>query len=143
MKKKRGYIIIATLLLSITSVMALEEFSSPEGKVVKIESPEELSNMVSGLNPSSTNPIYLILPRPSTTGKCAGFGDATMNVSKNESFNTRSSVPRTGECVCGTVYTSGPCCKARGDGCKDPCGGHTCIKNESGVVTKTSCDKSE
>jgi hypothetical protein len=139
MKRKKGYIIIATLLLSITSVMALEEFKSPAGTFMKVESQEELSNLVSGLNPSSTNPIYLILPRPSTTGKCAGFGDATMNVSKNESFNMRSLVPRTGECECGKEYTSGPCCKARGNGCTKPCDCPTCIKNDKGEVTLTYC----
>jgi len=79
MKRKKGYIIIATLLLSITSVMALEEFSSPEGKVVRVESQEELFDLVSGLNLSSTNPVYLVIPRPAepTVGKCVGCRNST------------------------------------------------------------------
>ena len=78
-RKKCLIAIICLLLLGITYVTALEEFSSSEGKVVKIESQDELFNVVSGLDLNTTNPVYLMIPRPAkpTEGKCVGCGNAT------------------------------------------------------------------
>ena len=66
-RKLKDKIIMATcvLLLSIVSVMALEEFSSPEGTFMKIESQEELFNVVSGLNLSDNSSVYLMIPESS------------------------------------------------------------------------------
>lgn len=69
MKRKKGYIIIATLLLSITSVMALEEFKSPAGTFMKVESQEELMQLAESLNSTENGTkllqaIYVMIPTP-------------------------------------------------------------------------------
>jgi hypothetical protein len=84
MNRKLDYIVIAILLLSIAPAIALEEFSSPEGKVVKIESQEELTRIIEGINLTENAMVFLIIPVSSGQSReCAGVIEESSNSSKN------------------------------------------------------------
>ncbi len=113
MRRKSEYLstAICVLLLSIASVTALEEFSNPEGTFMKIESQEELFNVVSELNLSSTNPVYLVLPRLAepTVGKCVGC---------RNSIDPRTTCDCCFHCITYDGHNEGSTCPSPHPGCK-------------------------
>ena len=97
MNRKLDCIVIAILLLSIAPAIALEEFSSPEGTFMKIESQEELLELANELDLNDCYPVYLMV-----TTQLSSPQDKMSISHKCQTCNDQPSknVPRTKKKIC-------------------------------------------
>lgn len=148
---KKSYMAMVAWLLFLGSIhaMAFEEFDSPEGKIVQIKSQEYLVLLMSELNLSDNDSIFIVVPtssalaHDSTSKGTTSFmgGDYALDNKDHINISDSNTPLASATCRCnrnGTkdARSSKPCCCC-GDvdkTCVAGCHDKTCIG-----VTKTGC----
>ncbi len=122
-------VVVYLLIVGGIHAIASEEFESPGGKVVKIESLKELVLLMSKIDLSETNPVYMMIPILTDSPQDEAHSDTISKEGGVSCGTSCGNASCTDKCPCNTNKLGRWSCCGDNDCCPTGCTNYNCTRD--------------